>query len=244
MAGLIIQSQPTMEPLSLARAKNILRVSIDDDDDLIGNVLIPAAREACEIFCNRSFAPKSYLMSFDAFPYYTDTLTSQNAYPPSYYSLPQYSTTLWNYSQMIKLYKPPCIEVQGIDYTDSNGENQTLMQDTDFLLDNINEPARLFPMPGAMWPPCSYVPNAVRIRYTAGYGDTTDVDPNPIDGEIPQGAGSQPMPPRLLVAMSQLLANWYENREAAMAASFKEIPQHVQMLLWSLRSEDMQPTRS
>lgn len=242
MAGIIVQSQPAAEPVSVATAKNFLRVEITDDDLLIG-VLITAAREACEMFCSRSFAPKSYVQAMDSFPYYTDTVMSQMAYPPSYYSLPMYSTTLWNYSQMIKLYYPPAIEVQGIDYTDTNGVNQTLEQDTDFLLDNIWEPARIFPMPGQMWPPCLYVPNAVRIRFTAGFGDTLTSDPAPVDGELPNGAGAQPMPGRVKIAILQLVANWYENREAAMAAGLKEIPQHVQMLLWSMRVMDMQPTR-
>ncbi len=243
MAGIIVQTQPVAEPVSLSVAKNFLRVSITDDDDLIQGVLIPAAREACESFCSRSFAPKSYLMSLDSFPFYTDTVTSQAAYPPSYYALPMYSTTMWNYSQMIKLYYPPCIEVQGIDFTQPDGSQETLLQDTDFLLDNVNEPARIFPMPGAMWPPCAYVPNAVRIRFTAGFGDTTSVDPAPVGGEIPQGAGSQPMPNRVPVAILQTIAHWYENREAAMAANFKTLPQHVEMLLWSLRVMDFQPTR-
>jgi len=153
MAGIIVQNQPTAEPVTLQQAKNFLRVSITDDDDLIG-FLITAAREACETFCSRSLAVKSYIQTMDSFPYYTDTVMSQMAYPPSYYSLPQYSTTLWNYSQMIKLYYPPAIEVQGIDYTATDGTNKTLEQDTDFLLDNIWEPARIFPMPGQMWPAC------------------------------------------------------------------------------------------
>jgi hypothetical protein len=241
MAGLIVQTAPSSEPVSLVQAKNWLRVSHTDDDDLI-TILITAAREACENFCSRSFAIKNYLQSMDAFPYYTDTVMSQMAYPPSYYALPMYSTTLWNYSQMIKLYMPPAIAVQGIDYTATDGTNKTLLQDTDFLLDNVNEPSRIFPKPGAMWPPCAYVPNAVRIRFTAGFGSPV-VDPAPVDGEIAQGAGSQPMPGRVKVAMQQLLAGWYENRESITPATLKEMPQHVSMLLWSLRIMDMQPTR-
>ena len=243
MAGIIVNVSPTSYPVSLATAKNFLRTSIDDDDSLIGDILIPAAMEACETFCGRTFAIKSYLQVMDSFPYYTDTVMSQMAYPPSYYSLPMYSTTLWNYSQMIKLYYPPCIEVQGIDYIDTNGEKQTLEQDTDFLLDNIWEPSRIFPMPGAMWPSCLYVPNAVQIRFTAGFGDTVSVDPNPVDGEVSQGAGSQPMPNVIKVAMLQLIAHWYENREAAMAGGLKDMPNHVQMLLWTKRVIDFQPTR-
>lgn len=241
MAGFIITTGPVTEPITVDQAKLWLRVDNDDDDDLIG-ILVTAARESCENFCSRSFAIKSYIMAFDSFPYYTDTVMSQAAYPPSYYAMPQYSTTLWNYSQMIKLYAPPCIEVQGIDYTASDGTNKTLIQGVDFLLDNVNEPARIFPMPGGMWPPCAYVPNAVRIRFTAGYG-APDTDPAPVDGELTQGAGSQPMPGRVKLAMQQLLAGWYENRESISEATLKEMPQHVQMLLWSMRIMDMQPTR-
>ncbi len=241
MSGFIIQKAPTVEPVTLAQAKNHLRVDITDDDDYIAE-LVSGAREACEVFCGRSFAIKSYMQTLDAFPYYTDTVFSQNALPPSYSSLPTYSCTAWNYSQMIKLYMPPAIAVQGIDYTDAEGSNQTLVQGTDFLLDNISEPSRIFPMPGLTWPPVLYVPNGVRIRFTAGFG-STDTNPAPIDGDVAQGAGSQPMPCRVMIAMKQLIGGWYENREAATATSMKEIPQHVQMLLWSLRVMDVNPTR-
>jgi hypothetical protein len=241
VAGIIIQTQPIAEPISLAQAKNFLRVFNTDDDDLISG-LITAAREEVENFTNRSFAIKSYLQALDSFPYYTDTVMSQMAYPPSYYSLPMYSTTLWNYSQMIKLYWPPCIAVQGIDYTATDGTNQTLVQDEDFLLDNIWEPSRIFPMPGAMWPACLYVPNAVRIRFTAGMGSTA-VDPNPVDGEVTLGAGSQPIPNRAITAMYQLLANFYENREATTQDNMRKMPHHCEMLLWSLRVYDLAPTR-
>lgn len=227
MAGLIIETQPTQEPISLAEAKNWLRVSITDDDLLIG-VLITAAREACESFCNRSFAVKDYIQTLDSFPYYTDTVQSQAAYPPSYYALPMYSTTLWNYSQMIKLYAPPLISVNRIEITQADGTIANLSPSTDFIQDSINEPARIFPPFGSMWPPVLYVPNAVRIHFTAGYGSAP---------------GQQTLPSRAKMAMLMLLANWYENREAAVATNFTEIPNHVQMLLWSVRVMDMQPTR-
>ena len=127
---------------------------------------------------------------------------------------------------MIKLYNPPCVTVDALDYTDTNGENQTLVQDTDFLLSSTWEPARIFPMPGQMWPACLYVPEAVRIHFTAGYS---------ADGSL--------VPARAKMAILQLVASWYENREAAMAGGLKEIPQHVAMLLWSMRIMDMQPSR-
>jgi hypothetical protein len=115
MAGLLIEKSPTAEPVTLKQAKNFLRVEVSDDDLLITG-LIQAAREACEVFTSRSFCFKGYLMTLDSFPYFTDSIASQQAYPPAYYSLPRYSTTLWNYSQMIKLWRPPCANVDRISY--------------------------------------------------------------------------------------------------------------------------------
>jgi hypothetical protein len=241
MAGLIITQGPASEPISLKDAKNYLKVTETDDDALIG-VLITAAREEVENFCSRSFAVKSYLQTMDAFPFYADTSNSQQAYPPSYYSYPLYATNQWNYSQMIKLYMPPAIAVQGIDYTASDNSQVTLVQGTDFILDNVNEPSRIFPKPGSMWPPCAYTPNAVRIRFTAGRGSAV-VDPSPILGEVAKGAGGEPIPGRAIMAMYQLLSGWYENRESITPGTLSEMPNHVKMLLWSLRIMDMQPTR-
>lgn len=115
MAGLTIETQPTNEPVTITQAKNFLRID-DTDDDLLVLALIQAAREACEVFTGRSFCNKGYLMTLDSFPYFTDSIASQQAYPPAYYSMPRYSTTLWNYSQMIKLWRPPCISVDRISY--------------------------------------------------------------------------------------------------------------------------------
>src|ERR1700685_3399184 len=101
MPTLQIETPPVCTPVSLEDAKNYLRVEFDDDDDLITG-LIEAATEACETYTARSFVSKGYIQTLDSFPYFADTQLSQNAMPPSYYSLPLYSTTLWNYSQQIK----------------------------------------------------------------------------------------------------------------------------------------------
>lgn len=115
MAGVVVEKPPVAEPLTLTETKNFLRVSITDDDSLI-STLITAAREACESYTSRSFCFKGYKQTLDSFPYYVDTVMSQMAYPPSYYALPRYSTTLWNYSQMIKLFNPPLVSVDRITY--------------------------------------------------------------------------------------------------------------------------------
>jgi len=120
MAGLTVEFPAAVDPVSLAQAKNFLRVDGFTDDDTLITGLISAATIACENFTRRSFITKGFLMTLDAFPYFTDTMLSQLAYPPSYYALPKYSTTLWNYSQMIKLWRPPLVSVDRITFMNSS----------------------------------------------------------------------------------------------------------------------------
>jgi hypothetical protein len=236
MSGIVITSPPLVEPLSLAEVKVQLGYGPWEDSDHVTSAniatrlrdLIKAARGYCETFTRRTFIATGFQQVMDSFPYFTDTFMSQQAYPPAYYSLPRYSTTLWNYSQMIKLYRPPLIGVTNIQYVDAiTGELQTLLPGTPanqqgaFVVDNENEPARLFPNSGQNWPACLYVPNAVQINFTAGYGTS---------------AGS--VPPEIKVAMRMLVKLW--DRDETQIGKPCE---WVDRLLWSLRCEDWASTR-
>lgn len=120
MAYIVEEIAPIAEPLLLADVKNFLKVpSTVTLDDTFIEELIQSAREEVEGETGRSLVNKGYRQSLDSFPYFVDTVMSQMAYPPSYYSLPRYSTTLWNYSQMIKLLRGPLREVESISYYDS-----------------------------------------------------------------------------------------------------------------------------
>src|SRR5574340_558060 len=120
MAYVVVASAPEADVLALDAAKKFLRVPLNfkDDDNLISSLIV-AAREMVEVHTGRSVVKKSYVQYLDSFPYYTDTVMSQQAYPPSYYSLPRYSTTLWNYSQMVKLFFSPLASVSHIHYLSS-----------------------------------------------------------------------------------------------------------------------------
>lgn len=106
MAGLQIETPPQCEPIVVGDMKNHLKVTYGDDDTLISNLIV-AARELVEGFTGRSMINKGYVQVLDSFPYFVDSVMSQQAYAPAYYSLPRYSTTLWNYSQMVKLLVSP-----------------------------------------------------------------------------------------------------------------------------------------
>jgi hypothetical protein len=118
MGYIVEEVAPVAEPLLLSDVKNFLKVSVNNDDSFILE-LIQSAREYVEGFTGRSLVNKGYRQSLDSFPYFVDSVMSQMAYPPSYYSLPRYSTTLWNYSQMIKLLRAPLQSITKITYSDS-----------------------------------------------------------------------------------------------------------------------------
>jgi hypothetical protein len=120
MAALVIETPPAVEPWSLALVKSELKMPLSvTAEDANVKLKMQAARETLERMTGRSLINKGYRQSLDSFPYFTDSVMSQNAYPPAYYSLPRYSTTLWNYSQMIKLLRSPLQQLTKITYTDS-----------------------------------------------------------------------------------------------------------------------------
>jgi len=247
-------SQPAEEPITLDEARKFCRVATCSDDSTIQGLLV-AARQYAETWTGRAIAQRKWVMVLDSHPYYTDTVQSQLAYPPSYYSLPRYSTTLWNYSQMIKVPRPPLKSVDEMRYVDTNGNAVIMEQDVDFVVDRITEYARLFPIPGQYWPPDLYVANAVQIKFTAGY----DADPNAAPethSALPavikdlEGPGQQPdstvllaVPQTIRTAILMLTAHWYANREPVTQGMAGTVPFHVSDLLWPKSETYSAPSR-
>jgi hypothetical protein len=234
---------PVQEPVSLTEAKSWLQLPdgyTREDSAILG--LIQAAREEGEKLSGRALAQGPFRQVLDSAPYYTDTIQSQSAYPPSYYSLPRYSTTLWNYSQMIKLSYPPLISVQQMRQVKADGSIGIMNQDVDFILDRIAEPPRIFPIPGQYWPPNLYVANALEIDFTAGY----DPDPQAVDAHVITGAnpGQQPdsilltgVPQLIRLGILNLLDYWFQNRGVS------DVPEKFQMPFLSDAVVDFAPTR-
>jgi hypothetical protein len=166
-------AMPVDEPVSLAVVKKRLRLppAFTDHDDMLTGLIV-TTRQDGERLSGLTLAQRQFTQVLDSFPYYTDTIQSQQAYPPSYYSLPRYSTTLWNYSQMIKLARAPLISVDSITYIGTDGLEHVLHSGTDFIVDPETHLARIFPRVGQFWPAVIYAPNAVKIIFTAGFSKT------------------------------------------------------------------------
>jgi hypothetical protein len=218
--------------------------------DAILQMFISAAREAGEILTARSLSKRQFVLVLDSMPYYTDTIQSQLAYPPSYYSLPRYSTTLWNYSQMIKLPYSPAISIDQFQYIDNFGNPQQLVQDVDFILDRTSEPSRIFPMTGQFWPANLYVPNACEIIFTAGYDpNATMASPPNTYNVLASPPNQQPSstitlypPNMILLGIMNLVTFWFNNRGNPGLTNPTLLDRIEQMFLQQA-IVDFQPTR-
>lgn len=92
--GLKLITPPASNPITLDEAKKHLRVSSNDDDTMITNMVAAATRYA-EQFLGRAFVDQTWELVLDDFPV-----------------------------AEIKIPLPPLIEVQSVKYFDPNGDEQ------------------------------------------------------------------------------------------------------------------------
>jgi len=85
-----------------------------------------------------------------------------------------WTLTLDCFAQLAELPMPPAIAISSIKYTDRDGAEQTLAPSA-YLVDIASEPARIAPVDG--WPATADVFAAVRVVYTAGYGESAEAVP-------------------------------------------------------------------
>lgn len=158
-----------------------------DAEDTLIEGLITAARQMCESITNRAFVTQTWTL------YLED----------------------WPEDDWLKLPKGNLQSVESVKYTDSAGTVQTLVEDTDYLVDTYSEPGRIVLAYGESWPTESLYPaNPIAIEFTCGYGDADDV------------------PKAIKQALLLLVGHWYEHREAVLVgAASKEIEFAVRALL-------------
>lgn len=210
-----IITQPTLEPLDLASAKQWLRVDGDDQDTVIRD-LIRVAREECENYTGRATYTTTYRDSLDRFPGMSVQAPPANAIPLAPLVNEQWPLTEPPYA--INLMRSPVIAVSSIQYYDADGTLQTLSSSA-YYADTSQEPGRVTPAQGYVWPATQLTrPGAVLITYTAGY------------------ASREAIPAPMVHAMRMMLSHWYENREAVLTGTIsKDIEFGAQSLLDKVR---------
>ena len=134
----VVTTPAVTEPLSLADAKEHLKVDTVDDDALI-TAQIVAARKWIEQYCNRSLPQQTLTAYFDTVP------------PSGILCLPQ----------------SPCISGTSINYVDTDGNTQ-VWSSSKYYVDTFTVPARIMVAYGESWPSTRSQMNAVNVVYEAG----------------------------------------------------------------------------
>tara|TARA_R100000664_G_C2730391_1_gene121098 strand:- start:224 stop:802 length:579 start_codon:yes stop_codon:yes gene_type:complete len=123
----------------------------------------------------------------------------------------QYSDK-WN--AFYNLYKSPVVSITHIKYYDANDSLQTLAG-TNYILDNVSQPARIGISVDGELPDLADRINAVEVKYTVGYGTAST--------DVPDGIKN---------AVLLTIGNWYENRQTVITGrTATELPISSQYLL-------------
>lgn len=133
-------------PITLAEAKTWLRVTSSSEDNDI-TAIVSAVTDLVEREEKLQLVTATLDEVFDDFP-------EDNG--------------------KIMLGRTPVQSVASVKYIDTSGVTQTLAT-ADYKVDTVSTPARVFPTDGTVWPVVDNQPNAVTIRYDAGFGAASAV---------------------------------------------------------------------
>lgn len=177
---------PTIEPMTLQEAKDHLRVDHADDDSYI-EPLIKAVREAAETFTGRGFITQTWDLFIHCFP---------------------------RPGTLLEIPMPPLQSITSIKYIDTDGNQQTLASSV-YTVDANAEMGTVTLAYNQTWPTIRAIPNAVEIRFIAGYGSNAE--------DMPEG---------IRHGMKMLLGHLYERRETTIVGvPITAVPQAYEWLL-------------
>lgn len=142
---IVVITPPATEPISLDEARAQVGVDGSAHDTLL-TLYIATARQWCEDIIGRRLITQTVEQRLDAFP-----------------------------AGKIALDGVPAQAITSVKYDDPAGTEQTLAPEA-YSLDAAAYPGGwLLPAAGTVWPATAARTNAVRIRYTVGYGNAAAV---------------------------------------------------------------------
>jgi len=190
------------EQVSIDEARGHLRLDnygsppAHPDDSLLEQIYIPAARRICEGLSGRALVPQTYELGIGRFP----------------------CAGMTYHRAGVRLQIGPVTSVTSVKYDDSNAVEQELLT-ADYLLDSYTEPGYIYPAINSAWPTTGQTPNAVRIRFEAGY-DLPSASPQ-----------DNPLPQEYKAAILLVMGHLYENREQTTVLKLEELKLGVHQLL-------------
>lgn len=197
--ALRLVTAPTEAAVSLVEAKRQTRVDYDDDDDYIQSLVDTAIAliDGADGVLGRALVTQTWDYVLDAFP--RRCLGDMRRYLP------------------IAIPLAPTITVDTVAYTAQDGTDTSI---ADFRTFNAasSQPAYIVPAMDGAWPVSRCEPEAVRIRFTGGFGNAAKV------------------PANIKHALLLMVAHWYENREDSATMTLTSIPLDAKRLLMPIRN--------
>ncbi len=198
---LTVYAAPTAEPVSLVEARDQCSVDGSEHNATL-TTLIQAGREYFETARGVTLVTTVYDLYLDSFPYvalpysYPSVVGPWDAVGQTYQRTNPDGTS----TEAIELPSPPVQSVTSVKYFDAANVLQTLSP-TLYDADVKGLSPRICPSYNNAWPATYSKPNAVVVRYVAGYGTAADV------------------PARIRVAIKSWVAHQFENREAVLTGT-------------------------
>lgn len=206
--GYLYSYAKTTEPLTVPEIKAHLRIDFSDDDEYLG-ALISAVRWKFERTYRRAIVQQTLILGLDFFG--MPSRTRDIMYPVTFWPSMGYQFPI---NSIIEL-RPPVQSITSVKYYDPSGALQTLATNV-YQLDLSQEPNRIFPVLGKVWPSIASIPGAVQITFIAG---PTDISLIPEDQKL---------------AMKLCVGDFYENREDTVIGTrlvALQLPDGVQKLM-------------
>jgi len=107
---------------------------------------------------------------------------------------------------------PPLASVTSLEYVDTAGDTQALVEGTDFDVDAACAPARIRPSWGQAWPATRVRMNAVTLTYVCG-------------------TAPEDVPEPIRLAIAQIVADWFRDRESLAERPPQALPAAGERLL-------------
>jgi uncharacterized phiE125 gp8 family phage protein len=153
MGPLVLVTPPAIEPVTVAEAKDWARITTSAEDDVVEMLLLAARRQVESTELRRALNTQTWDYFLDAFP--------------------------CDHGGRIRVPRPPLQSVTSIKYIDTGGA-QVVLAASEYQVDAKSQPGRVYPAWGKSWPATRDVPNAVELRFVAGYGNAIEDVPEEI----------------------------------------------------------------
>ena len=179
---------PTEFPITATEVKNHLKLDTSADDSMISNIIIPAVTDFAERHTRRAIALR-------AFTSYHQAYTRGSEDELGWWDGVRDGAITQGQRAMrcIEIPAPPLKAVQSVKTYDRDN-TATTYDSNNYRVDLFSEPGRVVLNEGSIWPANMRLDDPIEVKFTAGDA--------PAD-----------VPYMIKMALLQLAAHWYENRE-------------------------------